>query len=84
MNGSVNQRLMASLLDQACLEVIPTRSILNRLVHIPRHCFVAISCSPTHGVEPTLELVEKLSALPAAVRVKIEAEEARSTHSKFL
>lgn len=71
MNRSVNQRLMASLLDQAYLEVIPTRSIMDRLVHIPRHCFVAISCSPTHGVEPTLELVEKLSALPGEQQLKL-------------
>ena len=71
MNGSVNQRLMASLLDQAYLEVIPTRSIMDRLIHIPRHCFVAISCSPTHGVEPTLELVEKLSALPDEQQLKL-------------
>jgi len=71
MNRSVNQRLMASLLDQAYLEVIPTRSIMDRLVHIPRHCFVAISCSPTHGVEPTLELVEKLSALPDEQQLRL-------------
>jgi len=40
---------MASLLDQAYLEVIPTRSILDRLIHIPRHCFVAYADCGTGG-----------------------------------
>jgi methylenetetrahydrofolate reductase (NADPH) len=55
---------LAHLLDKAYLEIIPTKSIMDRLAHIPRHRFIGISCSPTHGLEPTLELVEKLRALP--------------------
>ena len=64
MKNDNNNELMARLLERAYLEVIPTRTILDRLVHIPRHCYVAITCSPTKGLEPTLELVEKLRALP--------------------
>lgn len=72
MMSSDNNRLaLARLLDQSYLEVIPTPSIMDRLVHIPRHCFVAISCSPTHGVEPTLELVENLRALPEEEQLKL-------------
>ena len=72
MIGSDNNRLaLARLLDQSYLEVIPTPSIMDRLVHIPRHCFVAISCSPTHGVEPTLALVENLRALPEEEQLKL-------------
>lgn len=71
MTGDNRQRVVARLLDKAYLEVIPTPSIMDRLVHIPRHCYVGISCSPTHGLEPTLELVEKLRALPEERQLKL-------------
>jgi len=64
-------RLLAEMVDQAYLEVIPTRSILDRLLHLPQHAYVAITCSPAHGVEPTLDLVEKLRALPEERRLKL-------------
>lgn len=67
----VNKSVLARLLDQAYMEVIPTPTILDRLVHIPRHCYVAITCSPVHGLEPTLELVEKLRALPDERQLKL-------------
>lgn len=58
-------------MEQAYLEIIPTSTILNRLVHIPRHSYVSITCSPVHGVEPTLEIVEELRALPAERQLKL-------------
>jgi methylenetetrahydrofolate reductase (NADPH) len=64
-------RVLARLLDQAYLEVIPSKTIVERLIHIPRHCFVAITCSPVHGLEPTLELVEELRALPDERQLKL-------------
>lgn len=66
-----NNKILSRLLDKAYMEVIPTPSILDRLVHIPRHCLVAISCSPTHGLEPTLQLAEKLRALPEDRQLKL-------------
>lgn len=71
MSNDNNDKILARLLDKAYLEVIPTPSIMDRLVHIPRHCFVAVSCSPTHGLEPTLELIEKLRALPDERQLKL-------------
>jgi methylenetetrahydrofolate reductase (NADPH) len=65
------QKVLANLMDQAYLEIIPTRTILDRLVHIPRHSYVSITCSPVNGVEPTLELVEKLSKLPEERQLKL-------------
>ena len=62
---------MASLMDQAYLEIIPTSTILDRLVHIPRHSYVSITCSPSHGVEPTLDIVEELRALPEERQLKL-------------
>ena len=72
VNPSLHKdRLLAGLIDQAYLEVIPTSTILDRLLHLPRHSYVAITCSPAHGVEPTLELVERLRALPDERRLKL-------------
>jgi methylenetetrahydrofolate reductase (NADPH) len=65
------QNKFVQLLDQAYMEVIPTRTILDRLVRIPQHAYVSITCSPVNGLEPTLELVEKLSALPEERRLKL-------------
>ncbi|MEE8339944.1 MAG: hypothetical protein V3R56_07345, partial [Xanthomonadales bacterium] len=71
MNSSNNHQVLASLLDQAYLEVFPTRTIIDRLIHIPRHSYVAITCSPVHGLEPTLKLVEQLRALPEERQLKL-------------
>lgn len=71
MNAFSNNKIMAGLLDGAYLEVIPTPSIMDQLVHIRRHHRVGISCSPAHGVEPTLELAEKLRALPEKHQLKV-------------
>lgn len=64
-------RRMAGLLQQAYMEVIPTSTILDRLVHIPRHSYVSITCSPVKGLEPTLALVEKLRSLPEERQLKL-------------
>jgi len=72
MNPSLHKdRLLAEMVNQAYLEVIPTSTILERLAHLPQHAYVAITCSPVHGVEPTLELAEKLRALPEERRLKL-------------
>lgn len=62
---------MIRLLSQAYMEVIPTPTIVDRLVHIPTHFYVAITCSPVHGLEPTLEVVEQLRALPENRQLKL-------------
>ena len=71
MSSGNNNKVLSQLLDQAYLEVIPTRTIMDRLVHIPQHCYIAITCSPVNGLEPTLELVEKLRALPDHRQLKL-------------
>jgi methylenetetrahydrofolate reductase (NADPH) len=71
MNDVQNKQVLARLLDQAYLEVIPSKTIMDRLMHIPRRCYVAITCSPTHGLEPTLELVENLRKLPDKRQLKL-------------
>ena len=71
MNNNNNHHVLARLLDQAYMEVIPTKSIADRLIHIPRHSYVSITCSPVHGLEPTLKLVEELRALPEERQLKL-------------
>lgn len=68
---NTNHHVLANLLDQAYMEVIPSKTIVDRLVHIPRHSYVSITCSPVHGLEPTLELVEQLRALPEERRLRL-------------
>jgi len=71
MNSRNHHHILASLLDQAYLEVFPAKTILDRLTHIPRHSYVSITCSPVHGLEPTLKLVEQLRALPEKRQLKL-------------
>jgi methylenetetrahydrofolate reductase (NADPH) len=66
-----NNKHLAAMIDQAYLEVIPTRTIVDRLVHIPRHSYLSITCSPAHGVGPTLDMVDKLRALPEERQLKL-------------
>jgi methylenetetrahydrofolate reductase (NADPH) len=62
MNG--NATVLAGMMRRAYLEIIPTRTIVERLAHLQRHSYVAITCSPANGVEPTLDMVDELRALP--------------------
>ena len=59
------------MVERAYMEIIPTGTILERVVHLPRHSYVAITCSPVHGIEPTLQLTAELRALPEAHRLKL-------------
>jgi methylenetetrahydrofolate reductase (NADPH) len=66
-----NRKILGEMMEQAYLEVIPTRTIVDRLVHIPRHSYLSITCSPVHGVGPTLDMVDELRALPEERRLKL-------------
>jgi methylenetetrahydrofolate reductase (NADPH) len=64
-------RVLAGMIGRAYLEIIPTSTILARVVHLPQHSYVAITCSPVHGIEPTLALTAQLRALPEERRLKL-------------
>ena len=66
-----NDKILAGLMDQAYLEVIPTKTIVERLIHVPRHSYVSITCSPAYGVGPTLDMIDELRALPEERRLKL-------------
>ncbi len=69
--SSHNGKKLAELMDQAYLEIIPTKTIVDRLIHLPRHSYVALTCSPVHGVGTTLDMVEELRALPEERQLKL-------------
>jgi methylenetetrahydrofolate reductase (NADPH) len=66
-----NFNVLGGLMEQAYLEVIPTKTIVDRLVHLPRHSYVSITCSPATGVDPTLDMVDELRALPEERQLKL-------------
>lgn len=68
---SQNAGILAGMMEQAYLEIIPTKTIKERLFHLPRHSYVAITCSPATGVGPTLDMVDELRALPEDQQLKL-------------
>jgi len=49
-------------LQKSYLEIIPVTGIEDRVDPLPSDIYLAVSCSPTKGVDETLELSEKLIA----------------------
>ena len=68
---SSNGQVLAGMMEQAYLEVIPTKTIVDRLVHLPQHSYLSITCSPASGIGPTLDMVDKLRALPEERQLKL-------------
>lgn len=56
---------LAAMLEEAYLEVIPTRTLAERLACLPPTAYVAITCSPATGIGPTLDMVDELRAVGA-------------------
>jgi len=61
MKTAGNEAMMAELVANSYLEIIPLPGIEDRLAELPARAYVAITCSPSKGVEPTLELMERLA-----------------------
>ena len=49
-------------LEKSYMEIIPVPGIEDRVGPLPSDMYLAVTCSPTKGVDETLELSEKLSA----------------------
>jgi methylenetetrahydrofolate reductase (NADPH) len=49
------------LIESARYEVIPLKSLNEQIPHLPPGCSVSVTCSPTKGIEPTLELSARLN-----------------------
>ena len=50
------------LIADARYEVIPLKSMHDQIPHLPTGCSVSVTCSPTKGIEPTLEISAELQA----------------------
>ena len=68
---AARRQSLSRLVGRAYLEIFPTPTILERLLHVPQHSYVSITCSPSHGIEATLKLTEQLRALPEERRLKL-------------
>jgi len=49
------------LIENARYELIPLKSLHDQIPHLPAGCSVSVTCSPTKGIEPTLELSAELN-----------------------
>jgi methylenetetrahydrofolate reductase (NADPH) len=49
------------LIADARYEVVPMKSLHAQIPHLPAGCSVSVTCSPTKGIEPTLELSAELN-----------------------
>jgi len=49
------------LIQAARYEVVPLKSLNDQIPHLPPGCSVSVTCSPTKGIEPTLELSARLN-----------------------
>ena len=49
------------LIANARYEVVPLKSLHGHIPHLPSGCSVSVTCSPTKGIEPTLELSAELN-----------------------
>ncbi len=49
------------LIENARYELVPLKSLHDHIPHLPTGCSVSVTCSPTKGIEPTLELSAELN-----------------------
>jgi len=75
-----NRALMTRLLESSYLEIVPVPGIEDRLLQLPEQAYVAITCSPTKGVDATLDLVETLADRHLRLVPHIAARMVRDRH----
>ena len=64
-------------LENAYMEIIPVVGIEKKLGVLQENMHMAVTCSPTRGVDETLELTEKLIAQGFQVTPHISAKSVR-------
>ena len=58
--SQVEREALAHAVHQTYMEVFPSPSVEHRLDVLEPRSYVAITCSPTHGVDATLDLTERV------------------------
>ena len=61
MSSDQSNSVLSKALSKAYLEIVPAPGIEERMQPITAGSYVSITCSPVHGIEPTLELMEILA-----------------------
>ncbi len=60
--AAAERAVLARALRESYMEVFPSPTVEDRLAVLERGSWVAVTCSPTRGVEPTLQLCSRLIA----------------------
>ena len=58
--SDITARRIREDLEKSFMEIIPVPGIEDRVSPLPSDMYLAVTCSPTKGVDETLELSEKL------------------------
>lgn len=58
--STVERQALARAVHATYMEIFPSPSIEQRLAVLEPNSYVAVTCSPTHGVDVTLEYTERL------------------------
>jgi methylenetetrahydrofolate reductase (NADPH) len=62
-SGSISQNLAASrVVGNTCFELVPLKNLEAQLEHLPPGASVSVTCSPTKGIDCTLDLSARLRA----------------------
>ena len=56
-----DSQILAHTVREAYMEIFPTESIESRLDVLEPGSYVAVTCSPTRGVDVTLDMAERLA-----------------------
>ncbi len=75
-----NSAAMAGRLERSYLEIVPVPGMEDRLLQLPEQAYVAITCSPTKGVDATLDLLEALADRHLLLVPHIAARMVRDRH----
>ena len=62
-SGSTRAEVLEVLLTRVRYEVLPTPSVVDRVAQLPAGATVTVTASPAKGLEDTLDITERLSAL---------------------
>lgn len=61
MRSDAESRILAHTVHEAYMEIFPTPSIESKLDVLEPGSYVAVTCSPTKGVDETLDMSERLA-----------------------
>lgn len=60
MTSEVHRHALAESVREAYMEIFPTATIESKLDVLEPHSYVAVTCSPSKGVDVTLDMCERL------------------------